>query len=86
MSTPATSGLLDALLLDGKGGAKRLDWDGVHSWSPNDVVLWINLDYSLPDAVTWLAEKSKIDEIAREALVDPDPRPRAAPRGRRCGR
>lgn len=81
MSTPTTSGLLDAFLLDGKGGAKRLDWDGVRAWSPNDGVLWINLDYSLPDATAWLAERSNIDEIAREALVDPDPRPRAAAHG-----
>ena len=44
------SGLLHALLFDSDGGARALDWAGVEGWSPNDGVLWINLDYTQPDA------------------------------------
>jgi zinc transporter len=71
------SGLLNAYLLDGKGGAESLDWEGISRWSPNDGVMWINLDYSIPDAERWLAGASKIPPLAREALLDVDPRPRA---------
>ncbi len=82
MSTAGTkSGLLHAFLLDGKGGATILDWAGVAAWSANDGVLWINLDYSLPDAARWLAEDARIDPVVREALLDADPRPRAAAHG-----
>ncbi len=78
MSTP---GLIHALLLDGKGGARRLDWAGVRAWSPNDGVLWLNLDYAQADAVAWLAGDAQLDPIVREALTDPDPRPRAVAHG-----
>lgn len=73
------SGLLHALLLDGAGGARALDWAGVDAWSPNDGVVWINLDYTQPDAKAWI-EKT-IDPLIRDALLDPDPRPRALAHG-----
>lgn len=73
------SGLLHALLLDGAGGARPLDWAGVTAWSPNDGVLWLNLDYTQPDAKAWI-EKT-IDPLVRDALLDPDPRPRAVAHG-----
>jgi len=73
------SGLLNAYLLDGKGGAKKLDWSGVRAWAPSDGTLWLILDYSLPDAVEWLEKESQIDPIMREALAENDPRPRAIP-------
>ncbi len=81
MSTSSESGLQHAFLLDGKGGAKRLDWAGVAAWSPNDGVLWINLDYSAPDAARWLEHEARLDPLVREALLDADPRPRAMPHG-----
>ncbi|MBA3820886.1 MAG: zinc transporter ZntB [Deltaproteobacteria bacterium] len=77
MSTSAGSGLLHAFLLDGTGGATRLDWDGVRRWTERDGTLWIVLDYTAPDAAQWLATESRIDPLLREALVENDPRPRA---------
>src|SRR5262245_21563328 len=73
------TGLLHAFLLDGRGGARTLDWDGVRAWSPNDGVLWINLDYAAEDAERWI--RQTIDPLLREALLDPDPRPRAVAHG-----
>jgi zinc transporter len=78
MSTP---GLLHALLLDGKGGARALDWDQVATWKPADGLLWLNLDYSLPDARQWLATSSQLDPVTISALTDSDPRPRALAHG-----
>lgn len=73
------TGLLHALLFDGRGGARALDWAGVKAWSPNDGVLWINLDYTELDAKQWI--ETSIDPLVRDALLDPDPRPRAVAHG-----
>ena len=75
------TGLLHAYLLDGKGGAARLDWAAILAWKPDDGALWINLDYSIPDSERWLVMHSKIPPIARDALLDTDPRPRAVVHG-----
>lgn len=77
----SASGLIHALLLDGRGSARPLDWTGVRAWSPTDGVLWVNLDYAQPDAAAWLAGEAQLDPVVREALTDPDPRPRAAAHG-----
>lgn len=77
MSNPPETGLQHAFLLDGKGGAKALDWAGVAAWTANDGVLWLNLDYSVPDARRWLDEESRLDPLILDALLDADPRPRA---------
>jgi zinc transporter len=75
------TGLLHALLLDGAGRARGLDWEGIARWSPNDGILWIELDYSIHDAASWLHERSRVDPLVLAALVDPDPRPRAVAHG-----
>ncbi len=75
------SGLLNAYVLDGKGGAKKLDWSGVRAWTPADGNLWLLLDYTLPDVAEWLEKESKIDPLMREALIDNDPRPRTIVHG-----
>src|SRR5262249_23015988 len=65
MSTSTESGLLHAFLLDGAGGARRLDWPGVQAWKPADGTLWLSLDYSIEDAKTWLSERSSIEPLVR---------------------
>jgi zinc transporter len=73
------SGLQHAFVLDGHGGGRALDWAGVAAWSPDDGVLWMNLDYSAADVETWIT--ANLDDITRDALLDVDPRPRAFVRG-----
>jgi zinc transporter len=68
-------GLIYAFVLDGEGGTKTLDWEGVRSWTPTDGTLWVHLDYSDDEAKRWLMERSAIDAIAVEAMLDNDPRP-----------
>lgn len=77
----STDGLIHALLLDGRGGARSLDWEGVRTWSTSDGPLWINLDYEGPAAIEWLASASGVDVVVASALTDPDPRPRAVAHG-----
>ncbi|HEY0985412.1 MAG TPA: hypothetical protein VGD80_00120, partial [Kofleriaceae bacterium] len=76
---PAQTGLAHAYLLDGRGGGARLDWAGIERWAAGDGPLWLNLDYSAPDAARWLS--SNIAPLVRDALLDDDPRPRAGPHG-----
>ena len=38
------NGLLFAYVLDGQGGGRELDWEGIRAWSPEDGVLWVHLD------------------------------------------
>jgi zinc transporter len=78
---PEPTGLAHAYLLDGRGGGTPLDWDAIARWAPGDGTLWLNLDYSVPDAARWLAQHSAIDPLSREALLDDDPRPRAVAHG-----
>jgi zinc transporter len=78
MSTP---GLLHALLLDGKGGARALDWAQVATWKADDGLLWLNLDYSAAEVTQWLASSSNLDAVTISALTDSDPRPRAVAHG-----
>jgi zinc transporter len=77
--TDPETGLLLAFLLDGRGGGRALDWDGVRNWKPEDGVLWIHLDYSMPDSVTWLTQESDLDKIVIHALLSEDTRPRCDP-------
>jgi zinc transporter len=76
---PAQTGLAHAYLLDGRGGGAQLDWAGIERWAAGDGPLWLNLDYSAPDAAHWLS--SNIAPLVRDALLDDDPRPRAVPHG-----
>lgn len=80
MST-SRSGLIYAFVLDGRGGARAIDWDQVAAWRPEDGALWLHLDYTADDATRWLAERSRIDDVMRDGLLDHDPRPRAVAHG-----
>jgi zinc transporter len=71
------SGLIHAFVLDGRGGGEALGWDGIARWQPDDGVLWIHLDYAAATAAAWLDQRSDLDPVVREALLDRDPRPRA---------
>ena len=78
MSTP---GVLHALLLDGAGRARSLAWADVQAWTPDQGLLWLDLDYHTPEVMTWQTSSSNVDPITISALTDSDPRPRAAVQG-----
>lgn len=77
----SNGGLIHALVLDGNGGARALDWAGVEAWQPADGVLWLNFDYAGTAFDDWLANRSTIDPVVSSALTDTDPRPRAVAHG-----
>ena len=70
-------GLLYSYLLNGKGGGKRLDWDQVNQWEPQQGVLWMHLEYSDPVVQQWVLHQSGLDEVTAEALLAEETRPRS---------
>jgi zinc transporter len=75
------SGLIHAFVLDGQGGGRRIDWDGIAAWTPEAGTLWLHLDYTAGDTARWLADRSGIDPVMLDSLLDRDPRPRAIAHG-----
>lgn len=71
-----TKGLVAAYLLDGRGGGRQIDWEGVRAWRPGDGLLWVHLDYSVPESQAWVLEESGVDPIVAESLLLEDVRPR----------
>lgn len=76
------SGLLHGFILDAKGGAQTLQWDGVKSWTPDHGVLWLHLDYTAQDVISWLTHESQLDELVIKALLSEETRPRCDPVGK----
>jgi Mg2+ and Co2+ transporter CorA len=72
-----SEGLIHAFLLDGAGGGRRLDWQGVRSWQVRQGLLWLHLDLNDASARAWIEHESGLQEIAKEALLAEETRPRA---------
>jgi len=74
-------GLIHALLLDGRGGARELAWTEVLAWSENQGCLWLHFDYLEPGAQQWLRTSAGLNDIASEGLLSEETRPRTITRG-----
>ncbi|MDZ7751264.1 MAG: zinc transporter ZntB [Gammaproteobacteria bacterium] len=74
-------GLVTAHILDGHGGSREIAWSRIATWSPDEGPLWVHLDYTDPAAARWLWEDSGLDEVAVEALLAEETRPRAVNHG-----
>jgi zinc transporter len=73
-------GLVIALLLDGKGGARPLargEVDGLRL-QPEES-LWLHWDRSHPQTQTWLRQASGLNEFACDLLLEENTRPRLLP-------
>jgi zinc transporter len=66
-----------ALLLDGKGGARELSDTEVDSWTPDDGLLWLDVDQENRGGRKWLAKHPRSSillaaETRPRSLVDSD--------------
>jgi len=77
--TENSDGLILAYILDGKGGGREVGWNEINTWQPGQGILWMHLDYSIPEVKKWLSEKSELDEVISDALTEEDSRPRCTP-------
>ena len=58
------NGLLHALILDEKGGARPIENSKqLHQWQPTDGKLWVHMDYSQTDAVDWLKKLRAVKRL-----------------------
>ena len=73
-----TDGLVCGYVLDGKGGGREIDMDGVRAWKPGDGFLWVHMDRAGLETTEWLRGKSGLGPIVCEALLAEDTRPRSA--------
>ncbi len=65
-----------AYLLDKNGGAVELSYQELDDVDTSNKILWVHFDYSSPEAIQWITNKSKIDSIAIDALLTQETRPR----------
>ena len=73
-------GLVHALVLDGKGGARsiaRTELDDLQLQSEQS--LWLHWDRSHPQTQTWLRRDSGLNEFACDLLLEENTRPRLLP-------
>lgn len=66
---------LHALLLDGKGGATRVDDGAVQSWAPDQGAIWTHLDVNNPAAQQWLMAQEDVPDAVIDALLAGESRP-----------
>lgn len=62
-------GLLFAYVLDGAGGGREIDWDGIGRWRPEDGPVWVHFDRTGDAAANWLSDQDWIDPAAAETLL-----------------
>lgn len=68
--------LICAYVLDGKGGGRRVGWDGVRAHRAGDGWLWVHLQRDAAGTRQWLETESGLDELLVEALLFGESRPR----------
>lgn len=71
-------GLVHALLFDGAGSARQIDWAEVAAWQPEQGMLWLHFDYTEADTRNWLIKRSGLPAMAIEALLSLETRPRVS--------
>ncbi len=69
-------GLVAAAILDGRGGARRIGWDGIAAWRPQQGPLWVHLDRNVDAACDWVGGAAGLDPLIAEALLEEETRPR----------
>jgi len=75
------SGLVFALCLDRKGGAREVRWEEVDAGPSDGELLWVHVDYEGEKAKGWLNEASGIAPVILEALAAQEARPRCLTNG-----
>lgn len=72
------NGLINAVLLDGKGSGKELNWQQIKQWQPEQGLIWIHLDFTSVQAQSWLMNDSGLDPLVADALIADETRPRCS--------
>jgi zinc transporter len=73
---PVPGGLRHVLLLDGTGGVTEFNWAKVDAWVPEQGCLWLHFDFEDAGVAEWLRQESGLNELAVDALLSEETRPR----------
>ena len=65
-----------AFLLDKKGFAEELTYNELDIVDRTNKILWVHFDYSSKEANEWITNKSGIEDVAIDALLTEETRPR----------
>lgn len=68
--------LIFAYILNRTGGAKKITWEDVNQWQPEQGILWVHANYTSKKIQRWLANQAKLSPITIKALTTEDSRPR----------
>lgn len=68
--------MLQALVLDGRGGGRAVEPDTLGAWTPGRGLLWAVLDRHAPDTESWLRDAAGLPELLVTSLLTEEPRPR----------
>jgi zinc transporter len=74
-------GLVSGLLLDGKGGAREVEWPEIKHWTPEQGPLWVHLNRTVEEADHYVRHDAQLDPIVVDALLASDTRPRMVTHG-----
>jgi zinc transporter len=69
-------GLIEAFILDGKGGGQRVGWKEIQEWTVTAGLLWIHLNFEAPEAQRWIKEEGQLEEVVGDVLLADESRPR----------
>ncbi len=78
-----SEGLINAFILDGKGGGEEISWDQVEKWNPDKGILWVHINVTSKQSIKWLKNASGLDQLDIDAMIMDDTRPRTviSPKG-----
>ena len=65
-----------AFLLDKKGFAEELTYNELDIVDRTNKILWVHFDYLSKEANEWITNKSGIEDVAIDALLTEETRPR----------
>ncbi len=78
MAMTEANGLINALVLDGKGGGRPVDWQEIRGWTQEQGLLWVHLNFAAEEAQEWLLNHSGLQPLVAQALIADETRPRSA--------
>lgn len=70
------SGFSVGCVLDGKGGGRTIDLEEIRHWTPEQGLLWVDLDITHSKSREWLKNESSLDYITTSNLSAGETRPR----------
>ena len=70
------NGFSHGVIFDSNGSAREISFEELDTYEESMGVLWVHFDYTNPQSIDWITNKSGIDQIAVDSLLSSVTRPR----------